>query len=776
MVTHTFEHGVASSMPTAEPVSTAFAIELSPTTPLVSCIMPTHNRRTFLPQAIAGFQRQDYPWLELIVVDDGSDPIADCLPDDARIRYVRLDERRSIGAKRNLACSQAQGEIIAHWDDDDWYPGWRISTQVEALRDGRADLCGSSQLLYRDPLTGQTWRYACTGQRRPWVAGNTLAYRKAFWMRYRFANCSVGEDARFIWRSPKARVHDLSNPHLCVATLHAGNTAPKHTAGPFWHPIPGESIRILMSGALQFEGAASARKRGHLDRAPGRVLPPSVPERGPAMLTVAHEADLALPEFKAYNAGQALPWMRRWELPYVLSQLRLDDTAAVLDCTINPCGFGERLQALYPHVLYRHWSPIQAGRFAVPFGVPEAAFDRVVCVNTLEHLLASQREELIATIAGKLKPGGLLVFTSDSYFPSAWSDPAFLHAGVMRADGHEIFNGWNKVSIDDWLALGARHGLTPIVAPDGTGELEPREEDATLYRNVSPFPHAALGGVFCKGAAPQLPEAKTVLLSLLAWNTRDVTVDSVRALVHEARLLQRMGHNAAICVCDNGSTDETVEAVQALEPEIDVPYRLLVNPHNLGNSVARNQILDVMREIDADYTLFMDGDIEAVPFSSFAMLRYMQNCGRGLGCIGADSAGQTRQRDRVSQAWYAVDPAKIETTNLVAWTQYGLFRREVFDNGVRFDEAPPFDQAGWGFEDNDLAFQIEMKGYRNQRFFGMTYLHRDPRSSVRNMRQEGIDPQRLYLQRQQYVVDKWAGTPHINSGPLHYVRRIQMRL
>ena len=42
-------------------------------------------------------------------------------------------EKITLGAKLNLACDYARGEIIAHWDDDDWYAPRRLSTQVEAL-------------------------------------------------------------------------------------------------------------------------------------------------------------------------------------------------------------------------------------------------------------------------------------------------------------------------------------------------------------------------------------------------------------------------------------------------------------------------------------------------------------------------------------------------------------------------------------------------------------------------------------------------------------------
>ena len=103
-----------------------------------------------------------------------------------------------------------------------------------------------------------------------------------------------------------------------------------------------------------------------------------------------------------------------------------------------------------------------------------------------------------------------------------------------------------------------------------------------------------------------------------------------------------------------------------------------------------------------------------------------------------------------------------------------MFRRAVFDEGVRFDETKPFDGAGWGFEDNDLAFQLDMKGYLNQRFFGMTYLHREVRSSIRIMRAHGLDVAGIYARRKQYVIDKWAAVPHLNNGPLVLLRRVTM--
>src|SRR5690349_11912252 len=105
---------------------------------LVSCTMPTRNRRRFVSQAISYFLRQDYRPRELIVVDDGEDAVGDLVPSDDQVRYVRLEQRLSLGAKRNLACGLARGELIAHWDDDDWSAPHRLSAQVEQLLDAQA--------------------------------------------------------------------------------------------------------------------------------------------------------------------------------------------------------------------------------------------------------------------------------------------------------------------------------------------------------------------------------------------------------------------------------------------------------------------------------------------------------------------------------------------------------------------------------------------------------------------------------------------------------------
>jgi len=214
--------------------------------PLASCIMPTCNRRNFIPRAIACFQRQDYPNVELIIVDNGNDPIRDLLPDDRRIRYQYVPHKLTIGALRNLACTDAHGVVILHWDDDDWYPDRRIRTQVQPFLTNRTEITGTSSLYYYDAAAHQAFLYRYGGA-KVWVSGNTLAYKRSVWQRSPFPDLKVGEDSAFIWNASRASVLDLKDPELCVGTVHHSNTSPKNTKGAFWIRQPARNVLSLMN-------------------------------------------------------------------------------------------------------------------------------------------------------------------------------------------------------------------------------------------------------------------------------------------------------------------------------------------------------------------------------------------------------------------------------------------------------------------------------------------------------------------------------------------------
>ena len=229
-----------------------------------------------------------------------------------------------------------------------------------------------------------------------------------------------------------------------------------------------------------------------------------------------------------------------------------------------------------------------------------------------------------------------------------------------------------------------------------------------------------------------------------------------------------------VVVCDNNSTDGLREALEEADGALAVGHRFILNDENRGNCAARNQMVEAALAWGADYVLFTDGDIELVPFSSFAMLRHMEDAGRVLGGLGAYSHDDTPERARASAYLFSINPRLVEEAGSVVTTGYGMFRREVFEAGVRFDASGPFERPGWGFEDNDLAFQIATAGFAIRLFRGMRFLHRNLRSSLPLLCRDGHDPAEAFQRRKQHVLDKWARVPRISDGPLAEVRRARM--
>ena len=127
---------------------------MSDTPPKVSVIIPTFNRATLLPRAIASVQAQTMSDWELIIVDDASTDeteqlIRSCLSQDPRIKYVRHENNRGVAAARNTGISQASGKFISFLDSDDEWRSAKLAVQIDFLQ-SHPELAGC--------LTGILWK------------------------------------------------------------------------------------------------------------------------------------------------------------------------------------------------------------------------------------------------------------------------------------------------------------------------------------------------------------------------------------------------------------------------------------------------------------------------------------------------------------------------------------------------------------------------------------------------------------------------------------------
>jgi len=111
--------------------------------PSVSVVIPAYNSAGTIAEAIRACVNQDYPAVEVIVVDDGSTDDTGEIVRQFPVRYVR-QENNGPATARNTGWRQSRGEIICFTDSDCVpEPAW-VSKIVSMLVDERAGGAGGS--------------------------------------------------------------------------------------------------------------------------------------------------------------------------------------------------------------------------------------------------------------------------------------------------------------------------------------------------------------------------------------------------------------------------------------------------------------------------------------------------------------------------------------------------------------------------------------------------------------------------------------------------------
>ncbi len=148
--------------------------EIAVTTPqhqLVSIVIPVFNGMPYLPEALTSALEQDYPNLEIVVIDNAStDGTSEYLTglDDPRLRVIHRENTQPAAANWSEAIHSARGDLVKLVCADDLITSSAITKQVALLqshtRSGlvanrRAVMNGAGQIIKRqhglDGLRGE---------------------------------------------------------------------------------------------------------------------------------------------------------------------------------------------------------------------------------------------------------------------------------------------------------------------------------------------------------------------------------------------------------------------------------------------------------------------------------------------------------------------------------------------------------------------------------------------------------------------------------------------
>lgn len=126
---------------------------------LVSVVITTFNREDLLERAIRSVLEQDYPAIELIVIDDFSNEKTSMLIDSLRAeceqRFTRFVYHRNptnsgSNFSRNTGYALSEGKFVTGLDDDDYFLPERLSMLVARYNDKYAFVCDTLTRLDKD--------------------------------------------------------------------------------------------------------------------------------------------------------------------------------------------------------------------------------------------------------------------------------------------------------------------------------------------------------------------------------------------------------------------------------------------------------------------------------------------------------------------------------------------------------------------------------------------------------------------------------------------------
>ncbi len=126
--------------------------------PLVSIVVGVRNMETTIGDCIESLLKQDYPSIEIIIIDDGSDDNTSKIIQEYPVKLVRT-EKKGISHARNHGYLQAKGVFVAYTDADcTVIPNW-LSSMMPHFQEPQVALVGGATIFQTDGSCSSIYRY-----------------------------------------------------------------------------------------------------------------------------------------------------------------------------------------------------------------------------------------------------------------------------------------------------------------------------------------------------------------------------------------------------------------------------------------------------------------------------------------------------------------------------------------------------------------------------------------------------------------------------------------
>lgn len=121
--------------------------------PLISCIIPVYNAEKYLHRCIDSVLVQDYPAIEIILIDDGSTDASSTICDEYAAQHyniiVKHTSNKGASLARKTGLELAKGEYLTFVDADDYVTHNYVSAMFEALKKYNTEISSCCQQIIK---------------------------------------------------------------------------------------------------------------------------------------------------------------------------------------------------------------------------------------------------------------------------------------------------------------------------------------------------------------------------------------------------------------------------------------------------------------------------------------------------------------------------------------------------------------------------------------------------------------------------------------------------
>lgn len=197
-------------------------------------VITATNRPDYMERLLANYQRQDYPNKQLIIVLNNNhfdmDQWQRRIGLYRGIELIHLQGNPSLGFCYNYALSRAKYDLVAKFDDDDYYAPQYLLESTRHFANTNADIVGKTcrYIFFADLSTLALYCPSPEDEFVNYVAGATMIIKKKVFEKIVFPDITFGDDSEFQRKCLRDGFNIFSGDRHHYVTIRQ-SSAKKHT-------------------------------------------------------------------------------------------------------------------------------------------------------------------------------------------------------------------------------------------------------------------------------------------------------------------------------------------------------------------------------------------------------------------------------------------------------------------------------------------------------------------------------------------------------------------